>query len=176
MGEPTGKGDVQGQEAEPQEITEEGKRIIKIFQEAKNTTDEKEKARLLQEFYDNLIRLVTPGGKRYHDVSDEHLDNVVMGGPGSDHCLWVGSGTAGSRIYFNREIYVPEGKDPAKYGPDLKPNRDQLTSADKKPRWMWYPRPAEGGNWAFGHEFWERFMENFGDTTVDLLQNLDIKN
>ncbi|MCX6722114.1 MAG: hypothetical protein NTY04_02905 [Candidatus Staskawiczbacteria bacterium] len=160
-------------EAEPSEMSEVGKRIIKLFQEAKKA-EGKDRERLLQEFYDVLIRAVTPGDKRYHDVSNEHLENVIMGGPGPNHCLWVGSGTAGSRIYFNEEIYVPEGKDPAKYGPDLElVDGDQLKSTDKKPRWMWYPKPAKGGDWAHGHQFWERFMENFGDTTIDLQQKLE---
>jgi len=165
---------------EPQEMTDEAREVIRLFQEAKLATDIEEQNKLLQNFYAGLMNIVTPEGERPNGQSDQELKRVVIDGKklGGYNYLSVGGGTSGQRIYFKNHIIVPSGESPAIYGYDITPEEFQgqyeLESKDRKPRWMTYYKP-EGSDWSHGQPYWERFVKNFGNEIIDLVQNTDKK-
>jgi len=145
-------------EKDPQEMSEEAMGILKLFQEAKTTGSNEEKQNeLLRAFYNGLMRIVLPEGEK----SDTELKEILLGKGKKyfyqDYFI-VGGGSSGQRIYFK----------------EYNNSSHNIESNDKKPRWMWYPKPS-GRSWTFGEQYWERFNRNFGGEIVDLLQNIEAK-
>lgn len=159
--------------------SKEGKRIIKLFQEAKMfANDEEIKDFLWQKFAERLVAAVTPKGERPHVGEMLYsMKDIALGGKRDDK-FYIGSGTAGQRIIFENHTVIPRGdtKTVERLEREAKkvyeaPNLVEFESADGKPRWMRYPKP-EGESWKFGKDYWERYMETFGDETVDLLEDI----
>lgn len=159
------------------EIHEQAREIILIFQRAKAAQDGTERARLMQEFYQKLIAIVTPPNEGFFERTDQDLINIVLENTTHNY-LSVGGGTSGQRIYFRNTIMIPMDKDAKKYGADLQATEFsgfyELESQDGKPRWMTYHKP-EGSNWPHGQRYWEKFIATFGDDIVDLLQKIEQK-
>lgn len=160
------------------EMNERVKEILLAFQAAKASENEEDRGKLIQDFYQKLRKLVTPENEEFFAREDRDLiDNVLEGR--KEMYLAVGGGTSGQRISFKNSIFAKTEEDAKKYGYDLESTEFagsyELESLDGKPRWMVYGKP-EGSDWSHGQRYWERFVSNFGDEVVDLLQKVEAQN
>lgn len=135
-------------------ITPEGVEAIKTFQSALVSNEPQDRRNKVRKFYDQLAKIVYfPDQRDLMLRSDESLEKQIL--LGEDLMLtgglWIGTGTSGERIIFTN--YDSE--------------TDQETS-DKMVGWMIYPKPDTQK----GMEFWQRYVEHFGDLKVNLRTKL----
>ena len=169
------------------EMGPEVSEVISLFQKARKADDEKERIKLLEEFKLKLIRLLqssTENSKPSFAESQE-LPRVLLTGEKKyfgDDMIFLGGGTSGQRIYFTNHVFLSNDASKADHigknakRSEYRSEKDErlsieLESNDGKPRWMTYFKP-EGNDWKFGERYWKKFVEIFGDDTVDLLQEL----
>ncbi len=172
------------------EMGPKAREVISLFQKAKETSDEKEWVKMLEEFVVKLVKLVQPppphGGPTI--AESQSLPRILITGERrslGDDTIFLGGGTSGQRIFLKKEISICDDQAKAerlgkgairkefsgKKGQPGESLEINLKSTDGKLRWMIYHKP-EGGDWKFGERYWKRFVEVFGDDTVDLLQEL----
>ncbi|MBI4049196.1 MAG: hypothetical protein HY395_00035 [Candidatus Doudnabacteria bacterium] len=135
------------------ELTPQAKELIGLFQRARNSASPQDKTALLREFVNKLHELISPGRSTW--TPDDQLSGIIVEGVDKSP-IPIHTGTNGQRIYFSRN----------------KPYDGTEKSADGKVQWMFYPEPPKDDRYG-GREFYNRFLENFGDEIVDMLRKID---
>lgn len=133
------------------EVSQEARELINLFQRAKNTIGE-ERTNLLRQFLNRLHELISPGRATW--TPDNQLSEIIIDGIDKSP-IPVHTGTEGQRIYFSPN----------------KPYDGTPKSVDGKAQWMFYPKPPKDDRYG-GKEFYDRFVVNFGEEIVNMLQKL----
>src|SRR3989344_2660954 len=150
------------------ELSPEAHEIIALYQRFVPETNPEEQEKISQEFYRKLIIAVTPKGEEPHIGSGLHDIRGILLGKQKDNRLYIGSGTSGCRIPFNKyaifpkagEAKIKERSKEIKISEGLN-NTIEVEDERRRCRFMKYYRP-EGGDYKFGGRYWERYMETFG--------------
>lgn len=134
-------------EEEITELSPEAREVISLYKAVHETRSEEKQELAALEFLRKLYALVEQnpddlaGEERWHYSSRGQARQMVY----EDKKLYVGSGTAGCRIYLDSEH-------PKTY---------------EAGEWMYYFKP-EGDSWMYGGRYWENFMKHFKNEIVRL--------
>lgn len=164
------------------EITDHAKKVIGLFKAAKMEQNSEKQEELLQQFHEKLLDILIPPSRSKFDrqifYSDKKLRKIILGENRqyfSDDLISFGTGSHGSRIYFMNNINLTGVEDSNKYAADFTAEelkRGSVKSRDGKPRWMFYKEPSASDGQA-ARQYWEGYIKNFGDSIVDLEQNIE---
>lgn len=132
------------------QLSETAKEIVQLYQSALDTKDLQQKEELLTKFSKDLIKLISPEYEPKFEIVEKNLADTMINGS-KESTLFFLTGSAGDRIFFHSY------------------NLDNF-SKDEKIRWMQYPEPW--GNIDRQKEQYKRWIDNFGDSYVDLKQDL----
>ncbi len=138
-------------------LSPEGKKILTIYQAARNATKKDKQEKLLSKFCLELVSAIDARKLTHFEVQEgpKNLSKVLIDGRGTDGTLYFDTGSSGDRIFF--EKWIIEG-------------HKGFKSHDGKVKWMRYPSSTCAYDWQKKAN--KRFIHLFGGETVDLMQDL----